>query len=579
MKRITAVLLALSILLSLPLTLHAADQGMTFEAGTVYKSAEPLSQVVRTFEAVISVPNGLSGRGGVIFGNYGSEPCCISFEIYSNGNPRLYLVTPSGAVIDKVFTGVDLRDGKVHHLAIVIDGPRLYCYIDGNRVQSLSIEDPNVLPTVPLVLGGDLRSGNAQYFKGTIYSACAYADIRMVNEIVADVSQPGRGDPLFFYDLSTYAGTDRIEDGSENGFSLSASRTWFSEKEEVTDYAYSIAVVGDTQIICESHPTKMDALYDWLMSNVEKKKIAAVLGMGDITNSSTDKEWALAEKNIHKLDGLVPYTLVRGNHDTSRSFNRYFPYSDFAKRLTSYDGKMENTYTTLTAGLVDYLILCLDYGASDAVLSWASGVIEAHPKHNVIITTHAYLYRDGTTLDQGDVCPPATTGGSNNGDHIWEKLIRKHANITLVLSGHDPCDRVVVTQTKGDHGNTVTQMLVDPQGVDAAQGGTGMVTMLYFSQDGKNVTVETYSTAKKQFFMTENQFEMVIDSREKAPETTAVLDPTEAPDETLPETDGDAGTRSGCGSVLSLPVPIALAACTLLGDLVKSRKKANDNRR
>ena len=72
------------------------------------------------------------------------------------------------------------------------------------------------------------------------------------------------------------------------------------------------------------------------------------------------------------------------------------------------------------------------------------------------------MFRDGTTLDQGDVCPPATTGGYNNGDHLWDKLISRYGNIYMVLSGHDPCDNVVTLQSKGIHGNTVTQMLIDP---------------------------------------------------------------------------------------------------------------------
>ena len=152
---------------------------------------------------------------------------------------------------------------------------------------------------------------------------------------------------------------------------------------------------------------------------------------------------------------------------------------------------MLNTYQTLTVGEMKYLIMTLDYGASIPVLRWAGKVCDAYPDHNVIITTHAYLYRDGTTLDQKDVCPPVTTGGYNNGDHIWEILITEHENITMVISGHDPCDQIVVTQEKGEAGNTVTQMLVDPQGADEIiDGGLGMVAILYFSEDGRDVTVE-----------------------------------------------------------------------------------------
>ena len=90
------------------------------------------------------------------------------------------------------------------------------------------------------------------------------------------------------------------------------------------------------------------------------------------------------------------------------------------------------------------------------------------------------------------------------------RVVGIQKNVFLVLSGHDPCANVVTTQTKGVHGNTVTQMLIDPQGVDNSIGATGMVAMLYFSNDGKTITVENYSTVKEQFFMTENQYTIDI---------------------------------------------------------------------
>lgn len=148
------------------------------------------------------------------------------------------------------------------------------------------------------------------------------------------------------------------------------------------------------------------------------------------------------------------------------------------------------------------------------MLDWASGVIEAHPNHKVIITTHCYLFRDGTTLDAGDVVPPnpsgANDGKRNNGDQMWDKLVSKHENIFLVMSGHDPCDNVIATQTVGEKGNVVTQMLIDPQGVDSAEGGTGMITMLYFSKDGKTLTVENYSTVRDMYYMSTSQFTLEL---------------------------------------------------------------------
>ena len=201
-------------------------------------------------------------------------------------------------------------------------------------------------------------------------------------------------------------------------------------------------------------------------------------------------------------------------------------------------GKIDNAWRTFSVGKTDYLLINLDFGPSDTLLNWAAKLIESHPTHKVIITTHCYLYRDGTTLDSGDVAPPNKTGTNdgarNNGDQMWDKLVSKHKNIFLVLSGHDPSDDVVATQTVGDHGNVVTQILVDPQGVDSAAGATGMVAMLYFSNDGKTLTVEQYSTVRDEYYMNTSQFTLPLP--EDFGDVSAKED--EQPHETfLPETD------------------------------------------
>jgi len=81
------------------------------------------------------------------------------------------------------------------------------------------------------------------------------------------------------------------------------------------------------------------------------------------------------------------------------------------------------------------------------------------------------------------------------------------------LSGHISSENIIVTKTEGENGNTVTQMLIDPQTTDQNNVGTGLglVAMLYFSQDGKNVDVEYYSTLKEGKYLSANQFSMELD--------------------------------------------------------------------
>ena len=65
----------------------------------------------------------------------------------------------------------------------------------------------------------------------------------------------------------------------------------------------------------------------------------------------------------------------------------------------------------------------------------------------------------------------------------------------MVLSGHDPYANIAFRQDRGVNGNLVSQFLVDPQSMDVK---LGMVCMLYFSEDGEDVSVEWISTAKSQ---------------------------------------------------------------------------------
>ena len=302
---------------------------------------------------------------------------------------------------------------------------------------------------------------------------------------------------------------------------VDSSVTWFDGEQVDLDYAYSFAVVGDTQVICQKYQGKMEAIYDWIIANKDSKKIAHVFGLGDITEgvwdvSNTDEEWTAAKEYISKLDGVLPYSLIRGNHDQISYFEKYFANETY---MSQFDGFMNgddicNSYKLFTVGSTNYMLVTVDYGASDEVLEWANGIIAAHPERKVIITTHAYLYRDGTTLSIGDTALPSDHSDAdsspmkiyNDGQQIWEKLVSQHPNILLVLSGHDPSENVVTLQSVGAHGNVVTQMLVDPQGMDYDMGGVGMICMLYFSEDGSQMEVEWYSTDKEQYYKHRNQF-------------------------------------------------------------------------
>ena len=545
----------------------AGGEGMTFDSDK-YQAAKNFDSEPVSMEAWVCLPKD-AGRAGVILGNYAGTTACVNFEITTNGRPRMYVIEyTSGekAIHDVTFKNVDVRTGEMEHVAIVYDEAQeaTYCYVNGELKQTVE-GALNVSPEVcnfAYILGGDRRGGNGQYFKGAIDTVAVYSDARSADEIKASMKKVDLSDKdlIAYYDTSSLS-NDVIKDESGNGYDATHIIKWVEDKEPVTDYAYSFCVVGDTQVVTQNYPDKLANIYDWIIENKDEKKIEFVFGMGDITNKNTDEEWAVAKEQIFKLNGVVPYSIIRGNHDSSEKINQYFAKLDY---MNQFDGfydryKIDNSWRTFSVGNTDYLLITLDFGPSDRLLDWAAEIIEAHPDHKVIITTHCYLFRDGTTLDSGDVAPPnksgANDGARNNGDQMWDKLVSKYENIFLVLSGHDPCENIIATQTKGDHGNTVTQMLVDPQGVDSAEGATGMVAMLYFSEDGKTLTVEQYSTVHDKYYMNTSQFTLPLpedfhtvtgetDGSEKPPAETQITE-TDKPETNAHQSGSNIGADIG----------------------------------
>ncbi len=304
---------------------------------------------------------------------------------------------------------------------------------------------------------------------------------------------------------------------------------WYDESEAYTgDYAFSLAVVGDTQSITNrgakgpsnAYYNSLPNLYQWIVDHVESKKMQYVIGLGDITEMGVDSwhknyepkatgdaEWEYARNAISKMNDVVPYTLVRGEgHDGYERFNEWFAdYTPYTKNIAGFykEGEVGSVYHTFEVGDAKYLIMCLDFGAKDSVLEWANEVVAENADRKVIVTTHGYLKSDGTLLATGDEYSPSKSyydPENNDGDDIWEKFVKKHENITMVISGHMTCDDVVIDQVVGEKGNSVTHILIDPQGIDKdVSGGYGMVAMMYFSEDGEDVAIEYYSTLKNKY--------------------------------------------------------------------------------
>lgn len=283
----------------------------------------------------------------------------------------------------------------------------------------------------------------------------------------------------------------------------------------------TFVVLPDTQTYLEQCPEVFDSQIDWLVAN--RKKIDAVFQVGDLTQDNAPVEWSYMQKAFNRLDkaGII-YSIALGNHDIGSKpgqfsdvhntvvANKYFPLSSCRQKKYwggSADGKtLDNYYITFKSGGADWLVLNLEFGASDEALSWADSIVTLNPTKYVILNTHAYLYSDSTLLDGKDSWRPQQYGIAkeagrtvNDGQGIWKKLLSKHRNVIAVFCGHILKSGVGTLVSTSEKGTKVYQMLANFQRgvVNSKLGGEGYLRIVTFNNKTKEIDVKTYSTWNK----------------------------------------------------------------------------------
>lgn len=280
--------------------------------------------------------------------------------------------------------------------------------------------------------------------------------------------------------------------------------------------AFNLVLMPDTQCYAQDHPEIFHAQTKWIADNAST--ITFVLQLGDITNRNNTPQWEVAQAAMNRLDDKVPYTFVLGNHDigtsgsakerTTEFFNEYFPYEKYSKRPhfggAFEAGKMDNTWWKFNAGGKDWIIVSLEFGPRTSVLDWANKVIAQNPDSLVIINTHAYMNWDETRIGPGDKWNPHDYGlskkasgdqATNDGEEMWTKLVSKHPNILMVVSGHILKDGTGQLISDGEAGNKVYQMLSNFQcGVQGSKnGGNGFLRILNIDPAEGKISATSYS--------------------------------------------------------------------------------------
>jgi hypothetical protein len=268
--------------------------------------------------------------------------------------------------------------------------------------------------------------------------------------------------------------------------------------------SFTLATLSDTQYSVESFPNTFKAQTAWLAahapggaaSDAFPNDVAFFAHQGDMLRRGySDAQAAVADAALKNLDGVVPYTVSIGNHDydnqfddldqhvSSANFTRWFGNDRYGAIPNSGFGgaslDQRNRFHTFTAAGQEFLVLSIEWEASDASLAWAQSVINAHRQDPVILTTHEYLNGSGRTTSTLE-----PNAGFNSGEGIYQKLVKPNPQVFMVLSGHTGAIR---SQTSlNNAGSSVYEIVADFEGRPNA--GDGWMQLLHFDLAANTIT-------------------------------------------------------------------------------------------
>jgi 3',5'-cyclic AMP phosphodiesterase CpdA len=173
---------------------------------------------------------------------------------------------------------------------------------------------------------------------------------------------------------------------------------------------FTIVALPDTQNYTLSYPATLTAQTQWIATNKSTLNIAFVTEEGDLSNNASAAEYDNANTSFNLLNGVVPYSVVPGNHDSNPTlFKDHFGPSRYTAISGSSSWYMGSSADVaggdglsfaqkFSAGGYNFLHLGLKYnaGADATTVSWAQNIMANNPGLPTIITTHSYMNADAT---------------------------------------------------------------------------------------------------------------------------------------------------------------------------------------
>jgi pimeloyl-ACP methyl ester carboxylesterase len=288
----------------------------------------------------------------------------------------------------------------------------------------------------------------------------------------------------------------------------------------VNDPTFSIMQISDTQFLSLSFPQLFKDTTNWIVNNAANYNLKMVIHTGDLVDningtsgtSSDPVQWDNANAAMSQLlNANIPYCWDAGNHDQipwndangtwlgssypslNASNMRSKPYwvSDFV------DSK--NTAVRFTYNGYDFLIINIEYMASNTTITWMKTLLDSNKGANVIIAAHTYLNKGGTYGFSSAGLPGEVAWCTN-----FKTILDGYPNIFLTLSGHDPTGTANMSRV----GNR-EEIFFNRQSATTAAGSTGAaaVRIYTFNLTNMQVNAKTYSLDTQTWLTTAtNQF-------------------------------------------------------------------------
>ncbi len=381
--------------------------------------------------------------------------------------------------VSTVTTDVAVNDSNYHHIAFTFNGQEVKYYLDGAHVDTYQAS-LNTSLSNKYYFGGNLvyndyskRYEPESAYIGRLANFKVFNTVRTETEIVSDMADLNKETSTTGLDLNLSFDISKnlvfADTVKGNDVTIKTLNRYKLINEDTSDF-FTMVAIPDPQDYVVGSTDRQNGTWDsydawrfynpnliinnWIVDNVEKQNIGAVITLGDLTQNATELEFRVFEEHMSVLDGIVPYTLVLGNHDyesmygfgsSTRGhdpFELIFPYEEWSKREyyggSFEEGDMDNTYYLFDFDGEKYLIMCLEFMPRDEVLEWFDYICKKYSDHKVIMTTHNYIGSSGQLSSELTTYGLAELKGAsaNNGMEIYEKLMKNNPNIIQGINGH-----------------------------------------------------------------------------------------------------------------------------------------------